>query len=104
MGVDPARALVLYEGVQQEADDLVREATVTDLTGELVLLRSLLRQQIEKDPGGLELTIKAMHLLVRMVTAQHKLSGGDSAALEAHLGRLANEMALAILGKELGDD
>jgi hypothetical protein len=38
-----------------------------------------------------------------MITAQHKLSGGDVAALEGHLSRLAEEMAVAILGKEPDD-
>lgn len=102
-GVDPARALTLYQSVQHEADGAVREAAAADLSGELVLLRGLLRRQIEQHPDRLEPTIKAMHLLVRMVTAQHKLSGGEAAALEGQLSLLANEMALAILGKEPGD-
>lgn len=103
-GVDPTRALTLYQGVRQEADDAARRASATDLSGELTLLRGLLREQIERDPDGLELTIKALHLLVRMVTAQHKLTGGEAAALEGQMSRLANEMALAILGKEPEDD
>jgi hypothetical protein len=96
------QALVLYRDVVEEADPAVRAAAAADtgLAGEVALVRMLLRRHLQAHPDKLELTIKGMHLLVRMVTAQHKLSGGDVAALEGQLSRLADEMAVAILGKE----
>ena len=94
VGVHPRQALVLYQGVQHEADRAVHEAAVADLAGELVLLGGLLRRQIEQDSDNFELTIKAMHLLGRRVTAQHKLTGGEAAALEAQLEAGRRELAL----------
>lgn len=103
-GVNPARALTLYEGVRQEADGAVREAAATDLAGELVLLRRLLHEQIERDPDGLELTIKAMHLLVRMVTAQHNLTKGEAAQLSEEAKRVLDQFSRNILGLEAAND
>jgi hypothetical protein len=96
------RAALLYQGVLDAVDPRVLDAaeTAEGLTDELALVRLLLRRQLESDPDNLEMTIKGLHLLVRMVVAQHKLSGEDVTALEGQLGKLADEMAIAILGKE----
>ena len=99
------RAALLYRSVLDAVDPrvLLAAETAEGLTDEVALVRLLLRRQLEQDPDNLELTIKGMHLLVRMVSVQHKLSGGDMTALEGHLGKLADEMAVAILGKEPED-
>jgi hypothetical protein len=96
------RAALLYQSALDAVDPrvLVAAETAEGLADEVTLVRLLLRRQLEQDPDNLELTIKGMHLLVRMVSAQHELSGADMTALEGHLGKLANEMAVAILGKE----
>jgi hypothetical protein len=99
---EPARALVLYGDVVEEADRATFAAApaAPGLAEEVALVRMLLRQHLREHPGELEMTIKGLHLLVRMVTAQHKLSGADAAELSDRLSELADEMAIAILGKE----
>ncbi|MGH2585814.1 MAG: hypothetical protein ACRDJE_12955 [Dehalococcoidia bacterium] len=73
------------------------------LDSEIALVRALLAEHIAKHPDKLELTIKGMHLLVRMVTAQFKLSGEEAAELKAHLDELAEKFAAAIFREEAID-
>jgi hypothetical protein len=103
-GADPSRAVVLYADVAQEADDALRAEAATDLTRELVLLRRLLHEQIGRDPDSLSLTIKAMHLLVRMVTAQHNLTRAEAADLSEATKQVMEEFARNIMGVEAEDD
>jgi hypothetical protein len=97
-----SRESVLYHSVLKEADPrlIAAAARAEGLTDELVVARVLLARYLAEHPENVEVMVKAMHLLARMVIAQHRLSGEDAAALEGHLSKLADEMAVAILGKE----
>jgi hypothetical protein len=96
------RAFDLYKSVLEESDAglLAAAAHAEGLADEVALVRVLLHRHLAEHPEGLELTIKGMHLLVRMVAAQHKLSGADAAALDARADELARHFAAAILGEE----
>ncbi len=93
-----ARTANLYQSVIVESDAAVIAAAreAEGLTDEVAVVRVLLRHHLAEHPENLELTIKAMHLLVRMVTAQAHLSGEDAAQLQERTDELANQFAAAI--------
>ncbi len=93
-----------YQRVLNEGEAALAEAAAADgLADETVLLRVLVRRQLEEHPESLEQTIKALHLLVRMVSAQYRLSGEDAARLSERVHEIADQLAVAVLGVE-GDD
>lgn len=90
-----------YEGVLQESDAaLAAAAGATGLTDELALLRVLVRRQIEEHPDRLDQTIRALHLLVRMVAVQFRLSGDDQQRLRDSLDAVVQQLTAAVLGEE----
>jgi hypothetical protein len=96
------RPLTLYRSVLDEIDPRVLAAasTAEGLDDEVLLLRLLLRRHLLEHPGDLELTLKGMHLLVRMVVARFKLSGTDAAALEEGVRMALDQFSSSVLGKE----
>lgn len=70
------------------------------LDDEIALLRLLVRRQIEEQPEHLEATLKALHLLVRMATAQHRLSGADASAFEERAGAVIEQFATAFFAAD----
>ena len=96
------RTANLYQGVIEESDAAVLAAAqeAEGLTDEVAVVRALLLRHLAGHPENLELTIKGMHLLVRMVTAQAHLSGEDAARLQERTEELANHFAAAIFKQE----
>lgn len=93
-----------YRHVLHESEAALAEAAISDgLADETALLRVLVRRQIEEHPENLDQTIKALHLLVRMVATQFRLSGEDIDRLSEHVHAIADQLAVAVLGTE-GDD
>ena len=88
------RAALLYRSALDAVDPrvLLAAETAEGLTDEMALVRLLLRRQLEQDPDNLELTIKGMHLLARMVSAQHQLSGADAAAFDERAAELLEQV------------
>jgi hypothetical protein len=95
----------LYRRVAAAVDPAVMTAAARaeGLDDEVALVRVLLGQHLAEHPEDLELTIKGMHLLVRMVTAQHQLSGTDAAALNERVDQVARHFAAAVFGEEVAD-
>jgi hypothetical protein len=93
-----------YRQVLREGETALAEAaTAGGLADETALLRVLVRRQIEEHPENLDQTIKALHLLVRMVAVQFRLSGEDAAMLSEHVHQIADRLAAAVLGAEEDD-
>jgi hypothetical protein len=86
-----------------EPGALAAAARAEGLDDEVAVLRVLLRRHLTEHPENVELMFKGMHLLVRMVTAQHGLSGEDAAQLEERLKMLARHFAAAAFGEEAAD-
>lgn len=82
---------------------LTAAARTEGLNDEVALVRVLLGRHLAEHPENLELTIKGMHLLVRMVTAQHQLSGADAAELNERVDQVARHFAAAVFGQEAAD-
>jgi len=59
-----------------------------------------LERALREHPGELELTIKGLHLLVRMVAAQFRLSGADEEQLRGRLSEILNQFTAAVYGEE----
>ena len=99
------RLTKLYRSVVAASDPriVLQAERAEGLMDEIVTVRLLLRRQLAQDPSSLELTIKGMHLLVRMVVAQHQLSASDAEQFSAGVQKAIDEFAANILGKELGD-
>ena len=95
----------LYRSVLEEVDPRVLSAAeqAEGLSDELTVVRLLLRRQLQADPQDLELVLKGLHLLVRMVIAQHKLSGEDAQAFSGQADELARHFAAAIFSREETD-
>lgn len=109
-GADPAvrrgrRPANLYRSVMQEItpDVLAAAARTEGLNDEVAVVRVLLRRHLAEHPENLELVLKGMHLLVRMVTAQHGLSSADAAQLNERAEELARHFAAAVFGEEVAD-
>jgi response regulator RpfG family c-di-GMP phosphodiesterase len=93
-----------YGRVVHEGEAALAEAAAADgLADETALLRVLVRRQIEERPENLEQTIKALHLLVRMVAVQFRLSGEDTARLSEQVHQIGEQLAIAVLGAEGND-
>lgn len=86
-----------------EPGALAAAARAEGLDGEVAVLRVLLRRHLTEHPENVELMFKGMHLLVRMVTAQHGLSGEDAAQLKERMDVLARHFAAAVFGQEAAD-
>jgi hypothetical protein len=88
------RAALLYQSALDAVDPrvLVAAETAEGLADEVAVVRLLLRRQLEQDPDNLELTLKAMHLLVRMVMAQHQIAGADAAAFDERSAALIEQV------------
>ncbi len=99
------RPTKLYRSVLAASDPRVvlQAERAEGLTDEIATVRLLLRRQLEENPPDMELLIKGMHLLVRMVVAQHQLSAGDAEQFGAGVQRAIEEFAANILGREVGD-
>ncbi len=99
------RAALLYQSALDAVDPrvLLAAETAEGLTDELALVRLLLRRQLEQDPDNLALTIKGMHLLVRMVSVQHGLSDADRTAFAAGVEEALDRLTASILGTEAAD-
>ena len=99
------RPVNLYKSVIEESDAAVLTAaeSMEGLTDEVAVLRVLLLRQLAANPDSLDLTIKGMHLLVRMVATQAQLSGEDAAQLTQRMEELANHFAVAIFRRGTAD-
>ena len=96
----------LYQDVLEQSDRaaFAEAAAVEGLEDEVPLLRLLLRRQLAEHPENLEMTIKGMHLLVRMVSVQHGLSGADEAAFDERAAGLIEQVRRIVAGtEEVGD-
>jgi hypothetical protein len=95
----------LYRRLTAEVDPamLAAAARAEGLDDEVAIVRVLLGRHLADHPENLELTIKGMHLLVRMVTAQHQLSGADAAELNERVDQVARHFAAAVFGQEVAD-
>jgi hypothetical protein len=95
----------LYRRLTAEVDPamLATAARAEGLDDEVAIVRVLLGRHLAEHPENLELTIKGMHLLVRMVTAQHQLSGADAAELNERVDQVARHFAAAVFGQEAAD-
>jgi hypothetical protein len=82
---------------------LAAAARVEGLDDEVALVRVLLQRALAEHPENLELLIKGMHLLVRMVVAQYNLTGAEAAQLEGRMAELAGHFAAAIFREEAAD-
>ena len=90
-----------YQSVLQEAEaGAFVEAGGEGLDDEIALLRVLIRRQIAEHPQQLELTIKGLHLLVRMVAVRFRLSDADKAELELRLSDAINRFAASLFPEE----
>lgn len=100
--VRPATARALYRGVLEEVDPRVLDAAwyAEGLDDEVTLVRLLLHRQIERDPDNLDLMIKGLHVLVRMVTARHNLTDAEKAALNEGVQRALDQLTANIMGVE----
>lgn len=94
-----------YRRLTAEVDPamLAAAARAEGLDDEVAIVRVLLGRHLAEHPENLELTIKGMHLLVRMVTAQHQLSGADAAELNERVDQVARHFAAAVFGQEAAD-
>jgi len=101
----PSRAALLYLSVLDEVDPrlLTAAETAAGLTDELTLVRLLLHRQVQADPNNLELMLKGIHLLVRMVVAQHGLGEDERAALSTGVEQAIDRLASGIIGLEVAD-
>ena len=86
--------------LEAEAAALAEAETAEGLVDEVALLRVLVRRHLAERPQNLELTIKALHLLVRMVAEQFRLSGADRAGLTECVDAVAAQLTTAVLGEE----
>ena len=95
-----------YQGVLAEAaaSDLHEAAAPDGLADEVALLRVLVRRQLAEGPENLDLTLKGLTLLARLVATQYRLSGADEAALRGQLSTVADHLAAAVLGEEARHD
>jgi len=96
------RGRALYDSVLEEVDPrvLTMAEHAEGLSDEVAVVRLLLRRQLEVDSPDLDLLLKGFHLLIRMVTAQHKLSGEDAEAFSGQAEELARHFAAAIFSQE----
>lgn len=100
-----ARGRVLYQNVLNEIDPrvLAAAARTEGLTDELVVARVLLHRQLAEHPESPELLVKLMHLLVRMVSAQHRLTGEDLDRFKAEMEKRLAQFIANALGEEAAD-
>jgi len=91
-----------YRSVLEETDTLAEATSTEGLSDEVALLRVLLRRQLAERPENVELTLKGLHLLVRMVVAQFRLAGVDSEQMEARTQELIQQMTAIFLSEEAG--
>jgi hypothetical protein len=98
----PRLAANFYRSVLAEADAAEwREAAAPDgLADEVALLRVLVRRHLAERPENLDLTLKGLTLLARLVATQERLSGADAAALQAQVSAVAEQLTAAVLGEE----
>ena len=93
-----------YRSVLHEAEvDAFAEAGGGGLEDEVALLRVLVRRHIEEHPEHLDLTIKGLSLLVRMVAVQFRLSGADEEQLRGRLSDILNQFTAAVYSEEAAD-
>ena len=92
----------IYQSALDESDaGVFAEAEMAEgLNDEVAAVRVLLRRHLAEQPEKLELTIKAMHLLVRMVATQYKLSGADAAELDAHTSAVVDQVRGMLFAEE----
>jgi hypothetical protein len=74
------------------------------LTDELVVARVLLHRELVEHPENAERMVKLMHLLVRMVGAQHRLTGADLERFKAEMEKRLAQFIANALGEEAADD
>lgn len=75
-------------------------AGAADLHDELAMLRLIVRRHLAERPENLELTLKALHLLVRMTVAQQRLTGADAAQFQQQAGAVIEQFASAFFAEE----
>jgi hypothetical protein len=100
-----ARGRALYRSVLDEIDPrVIRAAAEAEgLTDELVVARVLLHRQLAEHPENAELMVKLMHLLVRMVGAQHRLTGEELERFTAEMEKRLAQFIANALGEEAAD-
>lgn len=88
---------------ESETSVLAEAASVDGLGGEVAMLRVLVRRQMAEHPERLDLTIQALHLLVRMVATHYRLSGADAEQLREEITEAVGQIARSVLGEEVDD-
>jgi len=73
------------------------------LADETALVRLLLRRQLAERPEATELVIKGMHLLVRMVSAEHRLAGDEMEQFKAEARKVIAQFVRNAMGGEAAD-
>lgn len=93
----------MYWRVLEESEPGVfaRAERSEGLADELAVVRVLLLRQLAEHPENLDLTFKGIHLLVRMVTAQFKLSDADASQFNEGVHQAIQQLAESIIGEEV---
>jgi hypothetical protein len=88
-----------YQQALTEAERaaLAGAAAAEGLTDEVAMLRLLVRRHLAQQPENFDQTIKALHLLVRMVAVQFRLSGEDAERLDERVAEVVNQFAAVVL-------
>jgi hypothetical protein len=87
--IPPARSFYTKALSEAERLDLAEAMQVEGLDGEIALLRLRLLQALEEHPKDLELMLKGVALIGRLVATRYGLSKGDTDELTAAIERAA---------------
>jgi hypothetical protein len=88
-----------------EADRIPLRAaeTVEGLDKEIAILRAAIRKFVDKDPENLELMIKGMEVLRKMVAVRYRISKNSEADLSAALAKVIQGVGEQLMPEAFGE-